>query len=240
MDYIGIVFLVIIGLYFLGGWKKGFLVSLFESLKTIVLFILAIIFCKSIGLAMLDASIGLTVIERFEGVLLGIDEKAFSTIVTLENKELILEYVWDQVPLANVLGASGKELAISFMDQELNMSIGYYIAKVLANYVMIGAGFLVVLIVGSLVCSIVLFIAKKALKKKNVVGRLLGGAVGVVRGLITVSIICYAISIIYSMMPNTEIGTFIDSSLNNSVGISKFFYEHNFVTYIINIVIQNL
>ena len=240
MDYIGIFFLVILGVYFIKGWKKGFIINLFESIKTIVLFVLAIVLCKSVGLMLLNASFGMAVIEKFESVLLGIDSKGFSTIVTLENKEFILEYMWDQVPLANVLGASGKELAISFMDNEVGFSIGYYVAKVLANYVMIGAGFLLVLIIGSLICSIILKIASKVNKRKSTLSKILGGGVGIVRGLITVSIVCYAISILYSMMPNNAIGQFINESLNSDVGISKTFYENNFVTYIINIVLKSL
>ena len=46
MDVIGIIFLAIIALYFIGGCKKGFFVSVLESIKTIGVIILAIVFFK--------------------------------------------------------------------------------------------------------------------------------------------------------------------------------------------------
>ena len=36
MDYIGIIFLAIVFIYFIKGWKKGFVVNLLESLKTVL------------------------------------------------------------------------------------------------------------------------------------------------------------------------------------------------------------
>ena len=61
MDYIGIVFLVILLIYFINGLRKGFLVNLFESVKTIVVLVLAFVFCKDVG----QAFTGLGFLEKF-------------------------------------------------------------------------------------------------------------------------------------------------------------------------------
>ena len=241
MDYIGIVCLVIIGLYFIKGFKKGFFVNLLESIKTIGLFILAIMFCEQLGASLLEGSIGASVIGSFENSLLGMNETGFSVVVSsTENLETAIDSVWGIVPMPDALNASCQDLVRSYVETNPGLTIGYYISKALASYVMVVIGFLLILVIGSLVAGILLAIIKKASKKQGFGSRFLGGLVGVVRGLITVSVLCYAVGIIYSFAPTSEVGLFIESSLNNEVGIFKFFYENNFVSMILNLVLESI
>ena len=240
MDYIGILFLVIIGLHFWTGYKKGFILNLFESLKTIGLFIVAFALCKLVGLSLLDGNLGTSIIESLEKTLLSLNEPAFSTAATLENKDFILEEVWHLVPLPTSLSAGCKELVRGYIDAGEGLSIGYYIARSLAYYVTISIAFLSILIIGSIIVKIVLFIFAKISPKQSTLSRVLGGVVGVVRGLILISVICYVIAIVYSFAPSTGLGEFIQSCLDSKVGIFAFFFNHNFLTYLINLVLKSL
>lgn len=240
MDYIGIIFLAIILIYFISGLKKGFVVNLLESIKTIGLFILAFILCKNIGAILLDTGFGTTVTEKFEGLLLGLNNDAFSIEVTLDNKDLIIGDVWNYVPLPSALSEGCQKLVAGYIQEELGLTIGFYIAKALAYYVMLSLGFILILLVGSIIFSLIIKIFKKLSTHQSFISRLLGGVVGLFRALITISIYCYIISIIYSIMPSNAIGQFIDNSLNHEVGIFRFFYEHNLISYIFNLILGSL
>lgn len=240
MDYIGLLFLVIVLGQFLLGYKKGFIVNLFETLKTIGLLILAFLLCKVVGNIFLEGSIGNSIISTLKDALMGINEDAFSMVVTSENKEFVLNDVWPLVPLPSSLKNGCYDLVASYMDAEIGLTIGDYVSKALASYVSTSLGFLAILIFGSIVCNVLLIVFKKFTKYQGMTSRILGGVVGLVRGLITVSIICYALSLIYSLIPSTGLGEFIDTCLNHEVGIFRFFYENNFLTYIISIILSSL
>ena len=239
MDVIGIIFLAIIALYFIGGCKKGFFISVLESIKTIGVIILAIVFCETLATYLLEGEVGAYFINMFEGVLRGLSS-GFDTIVTQENKELLMSDYWNYVPISGALDESCQALVDVYMDAEVGKSFGYYVAKSLAHYVTISVAFIGILIGGSLVISIIIFLLKRLSKKQSAFSRFLGGLIGIIRGFIFVSILCYAISIVYSMMPDTSVGAFITSSLENEVGIFRWFYENNLITFIINNVLANL
>ncbi len=239
MDIIGIVFLVIIGLYFVGGCKKGFIINLLESIKTILVFIFAFVFCKEAAIFLLEGSFGASVITMVEESLLGTNE-IFATIVNEENKTLIVDNVWEYVFIPSSFDAGCQELVNGYIEQELGLSIGYYIAKALAYYTMISLGFIGILIVGSLLFSIFILIFKKIFKKQGIFSRLLGGIVGIVRGIIFVSILCYIISIVYQIAPSSSLGEIINNSLNSDVGIFRWFYENNLVSYLLGLILKSL
>ena len=239
MDVIGIIFLAIIALYFIGGCKKGFFISVLESIKTIGVIILAIVFCETLATYLLEGEVGAYFINMFEGVLRGLNS-GFDTVVTQENKELLMSDYWGFVPISGALDESCQALVDIYIDAEVGKSLGYYIAKSLAYYVTISVAFLAILIGGSIVVSLIIFLLKKLSKKQSAFSRFLGGLIGIIRGFIFVSILCYAIGIVYSMMPDTSVGAFITSSLENEVGIFRWFYENNLITFIINNVLTNL
>ena len=239
MDVIGIIFLAIIALYFIGGCKKGFFVSVLESIKTIGVIILAIVFCETLAVYLLDGPVGAYFIETFEGVLSGLNS-GFDTIVTQENKDLLMSDYWKFVPISGSFDESCQALVNIYIDAEVGKSLGYYVAKSLAHYVTISVAFLGILIGGSIIISLIIFLLKKLSKKQSAFSRFLGGLIGIIRGFIFVSILCYAIGIVYSMMPDTSVGAFITSSLENEVGIFRWFYENNLITFIINNVLKNL
>ena len=172
MDYLGIIFLAIILIYFIGGLRKGFLVNLLESAKTVILFILAFIFCKPMGAYLHEAGI----LKSLDGAML--------------------------------------------------------------EYASIILGFIAIFFIGTILFGLILFIVKKLVDEPGIGSRLLGGLVGILRALITVGLYCYIIGFIYGLMPNSFIGEFIGKCLNHEVGIFRFFYEHNFVEFIFNLIVK--
>lgn len=172
MDFLGILFLAVILIYFIGGLRKGFLVNLLESAKTIILFIIAFIFCKPVGNA-------------------------------LHNAGLLKSLSGDLLEYASVI-----------------------------------LGFIAIFFFGTILFSLILFIIKKLVDEPSVGSRLLGGVVGILRALITVGLYCYIIGFIYDLIPNSFIGEFIGKCLNHEVGIFCFFYEHNFVEFIFNLIVK--
>lgn len=239
MDYIGIIFLAIVFIYFIKGWKKGFVVNLLESLKTVLGFVAAFLLCKEAGAYLLTTSFGLNMIASFEEKLLGINE-AFATIVTAENQAIITENIWEYLTIPASFEESIKELVIGYIANEPNLSIGYYIAKAITSYATVAAGFVLVLIVFGIVFWILLKIFKSLSENQGFVSRLLGGAVGVIRAAIFVGIICYVLNVFSAMVPSSGIGTFINNSINHELGISKFFFDHNIVSYILDLIMTKL
>ena len=172
MDYIGIVFLAILLIYFINGLRKGFLVNLLESLKTVILFIVAFVFCKPVGASLQ----GVGILSKLSGDLL--------------------------------------------------------------EYASIILGFITIYLVGTIAFGLILFIVKKLFNDPGAGSRLLGGVVGILRGLITIGLYCYVLGFVYDLIPESWFGEFINNSLNHEVGIFKFFYEHNFVEFIFNTIIK--
>ena len=239
MDVLGILCLGFMAIYFINGCRKGFFVNLIESIKAIGVIILAIVFCETLGNYLLEGSVGASIIDTLKGVLSGLNS-GFDTIVTQENKDLLMSDYWNYVPISGALDESCQALVNMYIDAEVGMSFGYYVAKSLAHYVTISIGFVGIIVVGNLAVSIILFILKRVNKKQSGLSRLLGGLIGIVRGFIFVSIACYVLGIIYSMNPDNSFGSFIGECLNNEVGIFKWFYENNLINYIINNVLTNL
>ena len=172
MDFIGILFLAVILIYFIGGLRKGFLVNLLESAKTIILFVIAFVFCKPVGASLHNAGI----LKSLSGDLL--------------------------------------------------------------EYASIILGFIAIFLIGSILFSLILFIVRRLVDTPSFGSRLLGGVIGILRALITIGLYCYIIGFVYNLMPNTIVGEFIEKSLNHEVGIFRFFYEHNFVELIFNLVVK--
>ena len=172
MDYIGIIFLAIILIYFINGLRKGFLVNLLESLKTVILFIVAFVFCKTVGASLQ----GVGILKNLSGDVL--------------------------------------------------------------EYASIILGFITIYLIGTIVFGLILFIVKKLFDDPGVGSRLLGGVIGILRALITVGLYCYIIGFVYDLAPESWFGSFISNCLNHEVGIFKFFYEHNFVEFLFNNVIN--
>ena len=239
MDVLGILCLGFMAIYFINGCRKGFFVNLIESIKAIGVIILAIVFCETAGNYVLESSVGASIIETLEGVLSGINS-GFDTVVTQENKELLMSYYWNLVPISGSLDEGCQVLVNAYIDAEVGMSFGYYVAKSLAYYVSISIGFVGILILGNLAISLFLFILKRVNKKQSGLSRFLGGLIGLVIGFIFVSVACYVLGIVYSMNPDNSIGLFINECLNHEVGIFRWFYENNLINYIINNVLTNL
>lgn len=239
MDYIGIVFLAIVGIYFINGCKKGFIVNLLESLKTIIGFIVAFLFCGQVGDYLLDGTIGLSLINNTEDSLLRINE-IFNTVVTSENQALITENIWEYLKIPASLSESLKELINEYIANEPGLSIGYYVSKAICSYATLAIGFVLILLVFSIVFWIIIKLFKSLSKNQGIFSRFLGGLVGVIRAAIFIGIICYIIGMIYVVAPESTFGTFINTSLNHEVGIFKFFYEHNIVSYIVNLILSKM
>ena len=239
MDVLGILCLGFMAIYFINGCRKGFFVNLIESIKAIGVIILAVVFCETFGEYLLNGSVGTSIIKTFEGVLSGISS-GFDTVVTQENKDLLMSDYWNLVPISGSLDEGCQVLVNAYIDAEVGMTFGYYVAKSLAHYVTISLGFVGIIILGNLAISLLLFILKRVNKKQSGLSRFLGGLIGIVRGFIFVSVVCYVLGIIYSMNPDNSFGLFINECLNHEVGIFRWFYENNLINYIINNVLVNL
>ena len=177
MDVLGILCLGFMAIYFINGCRKGFFINLIESIKAIGVIILAIVFCETAGNYVLESSVGASIIETLEGVLSGINS-GFDTVVTQENKELLMSDYWGLVPISGSLDEGCQVLVNAYIDAEVGMSFGYYVSKSLAHYVSISIGFVGILILGNLAISLFLFILKRVNKKNSGLSRFLGGIIG--------------------------------------------------------------
>lgn len=238
MDYIGIIFLVIAGIYFIKGCKKGFIINLLESLKTIIGFVVAFIFCETVGSYLLEGSIGSSLITTTEETLLGINE-IFGTVVTSENQELLGE-AWEYLTVPASFKDTLLEAVNGYIATDPGLTIGYYISKAITSYVTVVIGFVLILFVFSIVFWLLLKVFKSLSKNQGILSRFLGGLVGLVRALIFIGIICYLLNIVHAIAPGSGIGEFIDSSVNHELGITKFFIDHNIVSYILDLVLAKM
>ncbi len=243
-DVIGIICLVICAVFIIIGFINGFL-SLFLGLaKGLVAVILAALLCKPIGVALCNTGIGTGISNKIETSLVNMDP-AFNEIITNENKDEFIEtQLTEKLAKLNLPNTITKYIS-NLMKNKVNISstdgitCGQYIGKGVAMFVSIIIAFIII----SILLVIIFWILQKFAKKINLVpfvglaNRLCGAALGLGIALIITSMLSYVVSLL--MVIPWNFAETIKESLKlgqEEFTIGKFFYEHNALKWIINLI----
>ena len=108
MDYIGIIFLALLLIYFINGLRKGFIVNLLESIKTIAVLILAFVFCKPIGKSLMSSGmldkLGEEMVEYASAVIGFLAIMFFGSIILSVIIFIVKKLANDPDPISRILG----------------------------------------------------------------------------------------------------------------------------------------
>lgn len=232
MDIISIIFIIIIIFFTIFGLAKGFIKTILIFSKGIISFIVASVFCSSLGSLLM--------------LLPFVNSWNTSFATSLENKSIIFSqtvYADD----TDLISSALNELNIpSFLSNILAKKIeipstgavlSTCISSQLIHMIMVLIAF-IILLIGT---RLILFILRKIISKivesvspLKFLNRTLGGILGCIMGLVIIWVTCYVFSILITIPALESFSNYLTSQMkldSNTFTISKFFYEHNLLLY---------
>lgn len=229
-DYLSIAYIVIVVLGLIIGIFKGFL----NSVLSLVVFVGAILIAYFVSRPLADwlGSMPLqdSIYQGIYGWLSPGNEEAFATVVTNENKDVILPQVMESLNIPEVLASKIVSVLEANIPQE-GIELGLLICSTITYYVLIVIAFVIAWIIALIVLTIIKKILKKILTFSifKVVDRLIGGVAGLAIGVCICLLISYGITFASSM--NEGMYAFFNELLyleDDSVyTIAKMLYQNN-------------
>ena len=226
MHWLDIVFIVFILIFGFVGFKKGFIkaiLGLFTFLVSLVLVIWLAPKVVPVVDGWFDGSISKFFIDLMEGVVKDFGGANANTVLPVDTKasEIVATFEISDILKALINAIVGNDTIAA------GTNVTEYFSVALGNFVTLAAGAVVLYIVFKLVLALLGKIFDKISENRAVSGldRILGFALGVVKGLLVVAVILIIIKVI-TFIP--LISNFITDVLNDSVWVKEFanwFYE---------------
>lgn len=238
MSTLDIVLVAVAALCVIIGLAKGVLKQLF-SLGSIVLAIAASYFlCAPVYEFASTESIGsFQPYEMVEEKVyeLAVDKlgESVTEVITQETIEAQISNALEEMGVPKLLtGYVYDALSDQIVEIE-GKSLGDLFIPMLSSYVLKIICYVLIFLVAFIVLKIVFGILKKLLNIGvfKFVDRLCGAAIGVVLAAIFANVIMLALSFLTGVIPS--LNDFITSDLEASMGLARYFYDHNWISYLI-------
>ena len=217
------VLLAISALYFLRGFWKGFVSMLFSLVGTFVVVAISWSVCGML-VPVVDGWLGQSLSNTLTQILNGAIPGEFSDLSSLQaalgNSKYALLF---NVLLSKVIGSLTID-GIMSAGQILSPTITTLLVKVLA--------FVLVFVILFFAVRFLAWVLNKIIKKcgLSLGNRVLGGAIGLVKGLVVFAVLYFAISTLANFLLNETLLSFVQSGV-----VSKFLYE-SLIIKILNLI----
>lgn len=196
-DYVSIVFIVILLISLIAAAKKGFVAALIGLVCYIGSYILASMFCQSLGATIFNAGPGEIV---YNAIFNWISSKGgiFNETITQANmvEKLAQAFTALGIPefLSPTLASLVQQMNIIPAGEE-GIVLSIAISQTVSAYAFIAAAWLIICLGVQLICTIILACLKKVIKKLKLkaVDCMLGGLIGIASGAMTCVVIAYVL-----------------------------------------------
>lgn len=247
-DIFGIIFLIIILIFLIVGFASGFVSLILGFAKGLIAIIIAALLCNPIGMALSNSSMGKGLSNKIEASIVEVNP-LFNEVITNENKQVFIEESLgkklSEIKIPETISKHISNLIVKNVHvPEEGITCAKFIASGISMFVLIISSFVVVSLIVFIILSIIQKISKhiNAVPLVGIVNRLAGAAISVVISLVIIAIICYVLSFIMTLQ--IDLADTIRNALKlgeehkDEFTIGKFFYEHNVLKWIFNLIFK--
>ena len=234
-DIIGIFFLAILFIFFLFGIKRGLFKTIISFIKSIVSMIISTFLSKPIARFLVSTSLGENWAKSMTDSL-----SLKGGLYTSEYQEAI-DQVINEMKLPGFIAEHLPKLIEGlFPNIEEGQTVAEVLGPAIVYYSFIVIAFVCVFLMCQLLVALLTKLFKRMEESSNLIkisNRLLGGVLSLFIGFIIVCLITYGISFLLPM--ENALSNWLVSEMKlkeDTMTVSKFFYENNFLAYIINYV----
>lgn len=231
MDTMSIVVIVLVVLFGVLGYVKGFFNILLGVLKSLSSFLISFFLAKPFGDLLYKMGLGKIFVRNIEDTLIS-NNDLFSIVITNENKEEVLKTALEGLNIPEFLHNIFSSLGSNMIGDLDGHTVGYYISVSASSLCCMIIGFIFLLIFSS---TIILLLRKafNKLSKVRIIGftnRLLGSVVNIAFILFIISFVFWGIATLTTFMPS------LNESINelfgldsNKMSIARWMYENNII-----------
>lgn len=238
MDIFSIIFLIIFFFLAILGAYKGFLRTFLFFAKGIIALVIAYLLCNQLA----DLLIKLPFVESMEnGFISWLNQKGtlFSTRIYPGQEDLVVDALKSiAIPefLAKIIANNSKDMITSE-----GIILSETISFKIISLIMVTISFIIILIV----TRVLLFLLRKIMKHimeslpaVKSIDRIFGLIFGIFLSIIIIDTICFVLTGLISIPFLETLKNYMTSQMKlgtNKFTISKFFYEHNLLLYILKL-----
>lgn len=236
-DIFSIAFVVILLISMIAGAAKGFLKTLVGFLRVFAVLAAAILLCRALGDFIYNLGIGNSIAGSYESGLLNMNHDVFSQIVNDSNKDVLIPEGVKLLNIPSIFHQPIVKMVLPMINGE--GTVAHFVSKGFASYTTTAIAFVIIVILGSIVCVILKHFAK-VVHNAPVIGgfdKLLGLVLGVAICYIILDAILFGTSFIIAR-PEWGISQWISNTMylndDSVMTISKWMYQNNLTSMIVS------
>lgn len=239
MGIIDIIVIAVLVISLIFGFLKGFVKQIVKAASGIIAFFLAIVFCKKLGVILLDTSLGQKILEYFNSYFASKSEFFTTNIETLTTEVLKTGLSEAGIPsiLHNIiLNSIGESGVLNFSSE---MTLGLYLSTVITNILLVIISFVLIFLIIFILIRIIGRIISGVVRGSalGIIDSCLGGCWSLIKGLFVISVIFLILSFIVTFPFAESINTWIISDMNlndDGFGVAKMIYQNNPILFLLN------
>ncbi len=239
---IDVVILVLVAVFAIVGFKKGFLLKLVELAGALFGLIAAILLVKPVADYIGPRWLNEPVYEKINNVLMDDSNPLFAEAINPANREEQIMKVLEGLEFPDFLDdIIVKSLSNVITEGTVREFVENSITPIIGRFVILIISFLI-LYIGSRIAFFILKILIKAFRKMRffkVVDNILGLAFGLVKVVLLIFVLLLVLSIVLNISSiNSQIGDFvrIDMQLDTTeFRLSKYLYNHNWLKVVFDL-----
>lgn len=226
---IDIIFILIVAVFIFIGWKRGFMLSVFSLVSTVVAIILASILSPVVSSWIESTAVAKSMETKFTSYVETALNESMDTMTEIEIEKAVQElplpeFLVEEIP--ERLSDATVEMSSEAVEQ-ISVEIGNEASKIVCGLI----GFVVVFIIVIILLQIIKYVLKLTsnlpiIRQADKIG---GIAFGFAEGVIFVMVVLLLVSVFSSMSQMQGLLNMIQES-----SLTKFAYENNFIGEIIS------
>lgn len=238
MSTLDIVLVVIAVICVIVGLAKGVIKQLF-SIGSLVLAVVASYFlCAPVYNYGMTQSIGSlqpysAIEEKINALAVNKLGEEINEVITAETVESQIQNALSKMGLPELLTKPVYSALSGQISEIEGQTLGDLFVPLLSNFILKIICYVVIFVVALIVLKIVFAIVGKIFDFGifKFVDKLCGAAIGLVVALIIANVVMLGLSFVAGLVP--AVSEFVVNDLNLSMGIASYFYDHNWISYLI-------
>lgn len=231
MDTMSIIILVLVALFGIMGFVRGFFNILLGVLKSLSSFLISFFLAKPFGNMLYKMGLGNILVKNIENTLQGSND-LFNIVITNDNKEEVLKMALEGLNIPEFLHNIFFSLGNNIINNLEGCTVGYYISVSASNLCCVIIGFTVLLLFSGTIILLLRKVFNKLTKVRIIsfTNRVLGSVVNIVFILSIISFVFWGIATLTTFIPSlNEIVNDLFGLDSKQISIARWMYENNII-----------